>query len=63
LVFGDPQPYDLKEMDYFKRGIINEVKNNKKNAVFGISLGDLVGDNLSLHPAYIDAVKELGLPW
>lgn len=63
LVFGDPQPYTLKEIDYFKRGIINEVKNNKKNALFGISLGDLVGDDLSLHPNYKEAVKEVGLPW
>lgn len=63
LVFGDPQPYTLKEIDYFRRGIVNEVKNNKKNAVFGISLGDLVGDDLTLHQPYIDAVKEIGLPW
>lgn len=63
LVFGDPQPYNLKEVDYFKRGIIDEVKKNKKQAIFGISLGDLVGNDLSLHPAYIDAVKEIGLPW
>ncbi len=63
LVFGDPQAYNLKEMDYFKRGIIDEVKRNKKQAVFGISLGDLVGDDLSLQPHYINAVKELGLPW
>ena len=61
LVFGDPQPYDEKEIDYFRRGIVNEVKNNKKDAVFGISLGDLVGDDLSLHPHYIDAVKEMTL--
>lgn len=63
LVFGDPQPYTLKEIDYFRRGIVNEVKNNKKNAVFGISLGDLVGDDLTLHQPYIEAVKEIGLPW
>lgn len=63
LVFGDPQPYNLKEVDFFKRGIINEVKQNRKNAVFGITLGDLVGDDLSLHPAYAEAVKEVGLPW
>ena len=36
------------------------MKNIKKDAVFGISLGDLVGDDLSLHPLYIDAVKEIG---
>ncbi len=63
LVFGDPQPYNQKEVDYFRRGIINEVKNNKKQAVFGITLGDLVGDNLNLHPEYIASVQELKLPW
>ncbi|MGE4513301.1 MAG: metallophosphoesterase N-terminal domain-containing protein, partial [Chryseobacterium sp.] len=46
LVFGDPQPYTEKELDYFRRSIVNEVKNTKKNAVLGISLGDLVGNDL-----------------
>jgi hypothetical protein len=63
LVFGDPQPYTEKELDYFKRSIVNEVKGNKKNAVFGISLGDLVGDNLSLQKPYADVMREIGLPW
>lgn len=63
LVFGDPQPYNEKELDYFRRGIVNEVKNNKKSAVFGISLGDIVGDDLSLQPLYSKVMKEVGLPW
>lgn len=63
LVFGDPQPYTEKQLDYFKRAIVNEVKATKKNAVFGISLGDLVGDNLSLQKPYADIMKEIGLPW
>ena len=63
LVFGDPQPYNKKELDYFKRSIVNEVKGNKKNAVFGISLGDLVGNDLSLQKPYADVMKEVGLPW
>lgn len=63
LVFGDPQPYDLKELDFFRRGIVNEVKGNRKKALFGISLGDLVGNDLSLHQPYIAVMQELGLPW
>lgn len=63
LVFGDPQPYTLKELDYFRKGIVGEVKQNRRNAVFGITLGDLVGDDLSLQPAYAEAVKEISLPW
>lgn len=63
LVFGDPQPYNLRELDYFRRAIVDEVKTNKKNAVFGITLGDLVGDDLTLHPQYAQVMKEIGLPW
>lgn len=63
LVFGDPQPYTEKQLDYFKRAIVNEVKSSKKNAVFGITLGDLVGDNLSLQKPYADVMNEIGLPW
>ena len=50
-----------EEVQYFINGIIKDVDQNK--AVFGISLGDLVGDDLSLHPYYKDAVKQIGLPW
>ena len=30
---------------------------------FGISLGDLVGDKLTLHQDYIGVMSEVGLPW
>ncbi|MFB9055670.1 calcineurin-like phosphoesterase C-terminal domain-containing protein [Mariniflexile ostreae] len=62
LVFGDPQVYTLEEIEYFRSGIVSEVK-AIKNVPFGISLGDLVGDDLSLFNPYIDAVKEIGIPW
>lgn len=62
FVFGDPQAYDMTEMDYFKRGIIDRIS-NKNAAVFGISLGDLVGNDLSLHPAYKSTISLMGLPW
>lgn len=63
LVFGDPQPKTELELNYFKRSIINEVKDNKKNAIFGISLGDLVWDELNLQKPYKNVIKEIGLPW
>lgn len=62
LVFGDPQTYTLEEVDYFSRGIVSELK-GFRDVDFGISLGDLVGDNLDLHPSYISAVKDVGIPW
>jgi hypothetical protein len=62
LIFGDPQPYDEKEIEYFSKGIVSEVV-GIKGVAFGLSLGDLVGNDLSLHSPYIKAVKEVGLPW
>ncbi|MGX5687433.1 calcineurin-like phosphoesterase C-terminal domain-containing protein [Arcticibacter tournemirensis] len=62
LIFGDPQPYTQEEVDYFSKGIVSELK-GIKNIGFGLSLGDLVGDNLSLHSPYIKAVSEVGVPW
>ena len=61
FVFGDPQAYTKEEIQYFIRGIVKEV--NKNDAVFGISLGDLVGDDLSLQPDYKSAIQQIGLPW
>lgn len=62
LVFGDPQAYNLDEMAYFSKGIVAEVK-GINNIAFGLSLGDLVGDDLTLHNPYINAIQEIGLPW
>ena len=62
LIFGDPQAYNLKEVDYFAKGIVSELK-GIKNIGFGLSLGDLVGDNLVLHNPYIKAVSNVGVPW
>ncbi|HEX3006059.1 MAG TPA: calcineurin-like phosphoesterase family protein [Bacteroidales bacterium] len=62
LVFGDPQPYTEKEVDYFYRGIVSEIEGNKE-VKFGITLGDLVGDNLDLHLPYKNAIKKVGVPW
>jgi hypothetical protein len=62
LVFGDPQPYDEKEVEYFHRLVESDLK-NVKDVEFGISLGDLVGDDLDLLHPYKEAVQEVGIPW
>lgn len=64
IVFGDPQPYINQDIEFFKKAIIDEIKQQgNRNALFGISLGDLVGDNLNLHQPYKQAIKPLGLAW
>ena len=62
LVFGDPQAYNIDEINYFERGIIQDITATEKFS-FGLSLGDLVGDDLVLHEPYIETVGKLGLPW
>lgn len=62
LLFGDPQPYTAQEVDYFDRDIVSPLV-GKEGYDFGISLGDIVGDDLDLYPLYIRSVSRLGLPW
>src|SRR5690606_37564579 len=47
LVFGDPQAYNMDEISYFDKGIIQDIADKEKFS-FGLSLGDLVGDDLAL---------------
>ena len=62
IVFGDPQPYSIQDLDYFTRKIVHDVTKSD-NTPFGISLGDIVGDNLDLHPIYKERMRHLELPW
>ena len=62
LIFGDPQPYTQAEVDFFAKGIVAEVA-GIKNVPFGLSLGDLVGNDLALFNPYLKAVKAAGIPW
>ncbi len=62
LVFGDSQPYSLQEVDFFDRGIVSELV-GIQGVTLGLSLGDLVGDDLDLFKPYIQAVKKIGVPW
>ncbi|WP_346238033.1 calcineurin-like phosphoesterase family protein [Niabella insulamsoli] len=62
LVFGDPQPYNEQELGYFSKSIVDDVAADEA-IKFGISLGDIVGDDLSLHEPYKQVMTKLNLPW
>ncbi|WP_226390991.1 calcineurin-like phosphoesterase C-terminal domain-containing protein [Penaeicola halotolerans] len=62
LVFGDPQPYSLMEVEFFEKGVVNEVI-GVQNVKFGMSLGDLVGDDLTLLKPYQNVIAKIGVPW
>ncbi len=61
IVFGDPQPYTLEQLDWLSRDVIEELIGT--DALFGISLGDLVGDDLTLFEPLNRAIAQLGIPW
>ncbi len=61
LLFGDPQPFDISDVDKMAHDIVEEALGVP--AAFGVSLGDIVHDNLALHEPLARAVSAIGLPW
>lgn len=61
LVFGDTQPSNMREIAWLAHDVIEEVIGT--DAVFGLSLGDLVGDNLNLFHPLNEVIATVGVPW
>ncbi|MEL6823920.1 MAG: calcineurin-like phosphoesterase C-terminal domain-containing protein, partial [Calditrichota bacterium] len=57
----DPQPMTGAEVDYIRDDIINELIGTK--AKFGMTLGDILYDDLALFPRYLSVVAQVGIPW
>ena len=60
IVFGDPQPRNDRELDYFRKAIISEMAGLGTDMV--IVLGDLMFDDLSLFPRYNRIMSALRQP-
>lgn len=66
LLFGDPQPRDLAEVDLLTHDVLAELTGPDGEAArsaFGVSLGDLAFDDLSIYEAWNAAVGQLGTCW
>ncbi len=61
IFFGDPQPRDQKEIDYISHDVVEELIGT--DASFGVSLGDVMFDNLSLYDSLNGSVALIGIPW
>ncbi len=61
VVFGDTQPRNEREVEYLAHDVVEELIGVK--AAFGVTLGDLVFDDLSLLPSYIRTMAQIGIPW
>jgi len=62
IVFGDTQPWDIEEVDYLAEDIIHELI-GVENIAFGITMGDIVFDQLELFAPLNQAVAQVGIPW
>ncbi len=65
VVFGDPQPRDEQELDYIVRDVVEDLIRRRvaEEAAFGVSLGDIVFDDLRLFEPLNAAIARIGLPW
>lgn len=61
LFFGDPQPRDQKELDFIARDVVEELIGT--DAKFGVTLGDILFDDLSLFESNNALVALIGIPW
>ncbi len=62
LYFGDPQTYNQEQVDYFTRDIVAGLMGVNGYA-FGVTMGDIVGDDLDLFNPINDAISQIGIPW
>lgn len=76
LVFADPQPKSMADVGYYAEDIVSPIVEQPAARIHGIgstwagqaadlglSLGDIVDDDLSLYPAMKRETARLGVPW
>ena len=62
LVFSDTQTKSPADIGYYRRDIIEPLV-GKHRAVLGLTLGDVVNDDLSLYPQLNQVTRMLQVPW
>src|SRR6056297_2684125 len=61
VLLGDPQPTTIEEVQFFGRDIMSELVG--VDAEFGVTLGDIVGNQLELFQPMIEMQGLAGIPW
>ncbi|MBT7981515.1 MAG: metallophosphoesterase [Akkermansiaceae bacterium] len=61
IFFGDPQPSTIKQINYIAHDIIAELVGT--DAKFGVTLGDIMNNNLDLFPPSNANLALIGIPW
>ncbi len=64
IMFGDPQPRDITEVEYIAHDVVEQViAQQAHGAAFGVTLGDIVFDDLSVMEPLNQAIALIGIPW
>ncbi|PHS03147.1 MAG: metallophosphoesterase [Blastopirellula sp.] len=61
IMFGDPQPRNQEEIDYIAHDVVEELIGT--DASFGVTLGDIMFDNLDLFSSNNQMIALIGIPW
>ena len=61
VVFADPQTRSHGELDDFEQDVVPELVGTDSD--LGLTLGDVVNDNLALFPRHNQIVSKIGIPW
>ncbi len=61
LLFADTQPQTAAELDFLRDDVVSELVGT--GARFGMTLGDILFDDLSLFPRYNAVIAQIGVPW
>ena len=61
VMFGDTQTSNQTEVDYLAHDILEELEGT--DAIFGVTLGDVANNNLSVSEPIARAVSMVGIPW
>ena len=61
ILFADTQPQSSAEVDYIRDDVVSELIGT--NAVFGMTLGDIVHDDMSLFGRLNSVIAQVGVPW
>ena len=62
LLFADPQTKNTTDVGYYRDDIVAPLA-GKHRARLGLTLGDVVNDDLSLYPAMNEVTRDLKIPW
>ena len=61
LLFADTQPQTTRELDYIRDDVVAELIGY--DAAFGMTMGDIMFDDLSMLPRYNAIISKIGIPW